>query len=154
MPPHLANQPHRPNEPDNPSQANLSPSQSVTVYKNYMQQYYGTVQLGTPAVTNGGGSTGLTYLDNFLSLCTGCAYNFVNVHFFINRSQMNVAQYIQALKDYVDVSVPAIQNKHAATKGLPIAIGAVSIRSPSYPLSVTLMADTTLVVLAHGRFGS
>ena len=132
MPLHLANQPHRSNEPDNPSQANLSPSQCVTVYKKYMQPNYGTVQLGTPAVTNGGGSKGLTYLDNFLGLCTGCAYNFVNVHFFINRSQMNVAQYIQALKDYVDISVPAIQNKHAATKGLPIAIGAVSIRSPSF----------------------
>ena len=97
-----------------------------------MQPNYGTVQLGTPAVTNGGGSKGLTYLDTFLGLCTGCAYNFVNVHFFINRSQMNVAQYIQALKDYVDISVPAIQNKHAATKGLPIAIGAVSIRSHPY----------------------
>ena len=142
MPPHLANQPHSSNEPDNPSQANLSPSQCVTVYKNYMQPYYGTVQLGTPAVTNGGGSKGLTYLDNFLSLCTGCTYNFVNVHFFISRSQMNVAQYIQALKNYVDVSVPAVQNKHAATKGLPIAIGAVSIYSHSYPLSVTLIADT------------
>lgn len=95
-----------------------------------MQPYYGTVQLGTPAVTNGGGSKGLAYLDKFLGLCTGCAYNFVNVHFFASRSSMNVGQYIQALKDYVDISVPAIQKKHAATNGLPIAIGAVSIRSP------------------------
>ena len=75
----------------------------------------------------------MTYLDTFLGLCTGCAFNFVNVHFFIDRSQMNVAQYIQALKDYVDISVPAVQNKHATTKGLPIAIGAVSIPIPSPP---------------------
>lgn len=115
------------NEPDNPSGANLTPAQCVTVYKKYMQPYYGTVQLGTPAVTNGGGQAGLTYLENFVELCTGCGYNFVNVHYFVDRSQMDVAQYIQALKDYVDTNVPAIQAKYAALAGLPIAIGEVSI---------------------------
>ena len=91
-----------------------------------MQPYYGTVQLGTPAITNnGGGQAGLTYLDNFAKLCTGCAYNFVNVHFFVDRSQMNVAQYIQAIKDYVDIDVPAVQAKHKQLNGLPIVVGEV-----------------------------
>ena len=136
---HIANQLHSSNEPDNPSQANLTPSQCVTVYKNFMQPYNGTVQLGTPAVTNNGGQAGLTYLENFLKLCTGCTFNFVNVHFFVDRSQMNVAQYIQALKDYVDISVPAVQAKHAATKGLPIAIGEVRFSpSPFSPFSCHL----------------
>lgn len=98
-----------------------------------MQPYYGTVQLGTPAVTCGGGQagltglTGLTYLEDFVQLCTGCAYNFVNVHYFVDRSQMNVTQYIQALKDYVGISVPAVQAKHEPLVGLPIVIGEVSV---------------------------
>ena len=118
---------HRPNEPDNPSKANLTTSQSVTVHKTFLQPFYGTVQLGTPAVTNGGGQAGLTYLDKFAGLCTGCSFNFVNVHFFIDRSKMNVAQYMSALKDYVDNSVPAVQAKHKSLAGLPIAIGEVRI---------------------------
>ena len=88
-----------------------------------MQPYYGTVQLGTPAVTNGG----LNYLESFLNLCTGCTFNFVNVHFFVDRSEMNVAQFISALQNYVGVTVPAVQAKHAAVKGLPIVIGQVSL---------------------------
>ena len=127
MSPNTAKHVHSSNEPDSPSGAHLTPSQCVTVYKNYLQPYHDTVQLGTPAVTNGGGQSGLTYLDNFVGLCTGCTFNFVNVHFFVDRSEMNVAQYVQALKDYVDIKVPAVQAKHASIKGLPIAVGEVSI---------------------------
>ena len=122
-----AKQVHSSNEPDSPSGASLSLSQCVTVYREFLQPYYGTVQLGTPAVTNNGGQAGLTYLDNFALQCIGCAYNFVNVHFYVDRSQMNVAQYVQALKDYVDIDVPAIQAKHLALTGLPIAVGEVSL---------------------------
>lgn len=95
-----------------------------------MQPHYGTVQLGTPAVTNGGGQAGLTYLEDFVNLCTGCAFNFVNVHFFVDRSQMNVSQYIQELKTYIDTTVPAIQAKHESLVGLPIAVGEVSLILP------------------------
>lgn len=144
------------NEPDSPAGANLSPSQCVAVYRKYMQPYYGTVQLGTPAVTNGGGQAGLTYLDNFASICTGCAFNFVNVHFFVDRSEMSVAQYVQALKDYVDIHVPAVQAKHEQLNGLPIAIGKVrpSIPSPFFsppytsnlPLALPFAPPITLIM--------
>ena len=97
-----------------------------------MQPNYGTVQLGTPAVTNRGGPAGLTYLEDFVQLCVGCAYNFVNVHFFVDRDQMNVAQYIHALKVYIEADVPAIQARHKPLTGLPIAIGEVS----TLPLNV------------------
>lgn len=120
---------HSSNEPDNPSLADLTPSQCVTVYKRFMQPYFGTVQLGTPAVTNGGGPAGLTYLENFVLLCTGCAYNFVNVHFYVDRSEMTVTQYVAALKTYININVPAVQAKHEPLAGLPIAIGEVSNRS-------------------------
>lgn len=67
----------------------------------------------------------MTYLEDFVRLCTGCAFNFVNVHFFLDRSQMNVSQYIQELKNYIDITVPAIQAKLEPLVGLPIAIGEV-----------------------------
>ena len=124
------NQVQSSNEPDNPSEANLTPSQSVTIYQTFMQPYYGTVQLGTPAVTNGGGQAGLTYLENFISLCTGCTYNFINIHYLVDRSDMDVTSYIQAFKDYIDITVPSVQAKHDSLTGLPIAVGEVRIHHP------------------------
>ena len=118
-----------------------------------MQPNYGTVQLGTPAVTNGGGQAGLTYLETFVSLCTGCTYNFVNVHYFVDRSAMNVTQYLQAFKNYIDINVPAVQAKHSSLTGLPIAVGEVSNHFlPSSPPSLA-SSTNTLPVLAHRRFG-
>ena len=67
----------------------------------------------------------------------------MNVHFFVDRSKMNVSQYVQALKDYVDISVPEIQAKHAPVTGLPIAIGEVSI-SP-LPSSVLHLSHHRLI---------
>ena len=126
-----ANQVQSSNEPDNPSEANLTPSQCVTVYQTFMQPYYGTVQLGTPAVTNVGGQAGLTYLETFVALCAGCTYNFINIHYIVDRSAMDVTSYIQAFKNYIDITVPSIQTKHASLTGLPIAVGEVSIHHPT-----------------------
>ena len=118
------------NEPDNAGQANLNVADAVTVHKKYMQPYYGTVQLGTPAVTNGGGATGLAYLEAFVEACTGCSFNFVNVHHYLQRSDVNTTQYAQALKDYIDTDVPAVQAKHPSIAGLPIFIGEVRPQPP------------------------
>ncbi|CAF9928067.1 MAG: hypothetical protein ALECFALPRED_003939 [Alectoria fallacina] len=147
------------NEPDNPSQANLTPSQCVTVYKKFMQPYYGTVQLGTPAVNCGGGQAGLTYLEDFVQLCTGCAYNFVNLHYFVDRSQVNVTQYIQGLKDCVGLSVPAVQAKHEPLVGLPIVIGEFWLTGASEDEAGDLMdellpwLDSNANVLFYQAFG-
>ncbi len=127
------------NEPDNTGQANLAVADAVTVHRKYMQPYYGTVQLGTPAVTNGGGSTGLAYLEAFVEACTGCSFNFVNVHHYLQRSDVNTTQYAQALKDYIDTDVPAVQAKHPSIAGLPIFIGEVRARSPPMINQLTTM---------------
>ena len=113
------------NEPDNASKANLAVADAVTVHKKYMQPYYGEVQLGTPAITNGGGSNGLAYLEAFVEACTGCSFDFVNVHYYLQSSDVNTTQYIQALQDYIDIDVPAVQAKHPSIAGLPIFIGEV-----------------------------
>lgn len=38
--------------------------------------------LGSPAVTNGPNS--LNYLSSFMSACTGCNIDFVNIHWLVN----------------------------------------------------------------------
>lgn len=52
-------------------------SAAVGGYQTYMIPLAGTVRLGAPAVTNSGGSIGLTNLQNFISQCTGCLIDFV-----------------------------------------------------------------------------
>ena len=88
-----------------------------------MQPFAGEAALGTPAVTNGGGSSGLRFLDDFATACTGCTFNFINLHFYLQRSDVNTVQFSEALKKHLDVSLPAIQAKHVSLKGLPVMLG-------------------------------
>ena len=90
-----------------------------------MQPFAGQAALGTPAVTNGGGAAGLAYLDSFAGNCTGCSFNFINVHFYLQRSDVNTVQFSEAIKQHIDVNIPTIQEKHDSLKGLPIMIGEV-----------------------------
>lgn len=60
----------------------MSLNDSVSGYQQWMNPLAGTVRLGAPAVTNGGGTMGLTYLRSFLAQCTGCHIDFVPVHWY------------------------------------------------------------------------
>lgn len=57
------------NEPDNAGQANLNPEKTAEVYQKYMNQFAGQAKLATPAITNGGGETGLNFLGEFVGNC-------------------------------------------------------------------------------------
>jgi hypothetical protein len=92
------------NEPDLSSQSNLSPSDAAAGYKTYMMPFAGKAQLGSPAVTNGGGSMGLTWLENFLSACTGCQIDFVAIHWYTGGDAT-------AFMDYVDQAYTAGGNR-------------------------------------------
>lgn len=70
------------NEPDHWEQAYISPSQAADGYRQYMEPYAGKAKLGSPAVTNGGGEMGLTWLKNFVNACSGCTIDFVAVHWY------------------------------------------------------------------------
>lgn len=77
------------NEPDlcGSGSACMNVSTAVSTYKQYMQPLAGKALLGAPAVTNGASDTstiGLDYLSSFLSSCTGCTIDFVNVHWYSN----------------------------------------------------------------------
>lgn len=141
---------NRSNEPDNAGQADLDVADCVTVYKKYMQPFYGQVQLGTPAVTNGGGQTGLQYLSNFVGNCTDCSFNFINVHHYLQRSDFNVTGYAQALKDYIENDIPAVQSQYKALEGLPIFIGEVRPIHP-FPNHERLAVTNVHSVVALGR---
>jgi hypothetical protein len=82
------------NEPDIDSQANLTVPAAVAGYLDHMQPFSGKVELGSPAVTNGGGHMGLGWLKNFLSGCLSCTIDFVAIHWY-NGGDAG------AFKDYV-----------------------------------------------------
>ncbi|TKA50083.1 hypothetical protein B0A49_13281, partial [Cryomyces minteri] len=83
------------NEPDLSTQANLSPEAAAAGYKTYMMPFQGKAKLGAPAVTNGGGAMGLTWMKNFMTACSGCQIDFVAIHWY--DSATNIAYF----KDHV-----------------------------------------------------
>ncbi|WPH00571.1 glycoside hydrolase family 128 protein, protein [Acrodontium crateriforme] len=75
------------NEPDLSSQSNLSPEAAAAAYRTWMMPFANTgVKLGAPSVTNGGGSMGLTWLQNFMTACSDCQIDFVNIHWYDSYS--------------------------------------------------------------------
>ena len=56
---------------------------AVTGYQKWMNPLAGTVRLGAPAVTNGLGAAGLTWLENFLKQCDdNCKIDFIPIHWY------------------------------------------------------------------------
>jgi len=72
------------NEPDLDSQCNIDPATAAAAYKTYISDMFGGkgIKLGAPAVTNGGGSMGLTWLQNFIEACSDCQIDFVALHWY------------------------------------------------------------------------
>ncbi|KAL8774870.1 MAG: hypothetical protein Q9209_000809 [Squamulea sp. 1 TL-2023] len=111
------------NEPDNRDQANLTPAQAATVYKKYVQPFKGQAALASPAVTNGGGATGLGFLENFVGQCADCHFDIINVHHYVNRNEVNVEQAVSAVKTYLTRDVAAFKAKHSQFQNAKICLG-------------------------------
>lgn len=75
------------NEPDvcYSGSACMSVADAVTAYKAHMQPFAGKALLGAPAVTNGAAPYGLTWLQQFMTKCTGCRFDFIVVHWYSNH---------------------------------------------------------------------
>jgi len=97
------------NEPDHEGQSNIDPATCAQGYLQHMQPFAGRAKLGAPAVTNGGGSMGLSYLRSFLSACQGCTIDFVPMHWYDDYSN------VEYFKSH-------IEEAHAAAGGRPIWI--------------------------------
>ncbi|KAI4101402.1 MAG: hypothetical protein LQ339_005051 [Xanthoria mediterranea] len=111
------------NEPDNRGQANLTPAQAATVYKKYIQPFKGLVALASPAITNGGGDTGLGFLEKFVGECRDCHFDIINVHHYVNRWEVNVEQAVSAVKSFLTKDVAAFKAKHPQFQGARICLG-------------------------------
>ncbi|KAL5313579.1 hypothetical protein ACEPPN_018000 [Leptodophora sp. 'Broadleaf-Isolate-01'] len=85
------------NEPDacGGGQACMSSQHAVDAYRKYIMLFVGRAALGAPAVTNGPG--GLTWLREFLHLCTGCEIHFVPIHWY--DSATNVAYFTNYVQE-------------------------------------------------------
>ncbi|KAJ5266468.1 hypothetical protein N7478_009276 [Penicillium angulare] len=71
------------NEPDSSSQANMSPSDAATYYKEYITPYADEATLISPAVTSSESSgEGLDWMESFLEDCTDCEVSALAVHWY------------------------------------------------------------------------
>ncbi|KAH0345830.1 glycoside hydrolase family 128 protein, partial [Aureobasidium melanogenum] len=74
---------------------------SVSAYKTYMIPFAGKALLGSPSVTNQGGTSGATWLQNFIGNCTGCQIDFVCMHWYSNKwaGATYFKEQVQAIRD-------------------------------------------------------
>jgi hypothetical protein len=84
------------NEPDLSTQSNIDPQTAATNHIKYMNPLSGQVQIGSPAVTNGAGSSppmGTTWLSQFFEACNGeCKVDFVAFHWYNDASEFSDLQ--------------------------------------------------------------
>lgn len=66
------------NEPEQSGQANLSPQDAATAYKQYMTPFASQATLGAPSVSN----DGYDWMVQFLDLCTDCEIGFIPIHWY------------------------------------------------------------------------
>ena len=89
------------NEPDLSKQSNISPSDAAALHKANMGNFGPGVRVGSPAVTNGGGSNppmGTTWLQEFFDACDGgCKVDFVACHWYSNPGMQYFQDSINAV---------------------------------------------------------
>jgi hypothetical protein len=67
----------------------MSIGSAVAAWKQHMEPaktLKEKMYLGSPAVTNGGGSMGLNWLSDFMNACTGCNIDFICIHWQVFSS--------------------------------------------------------------------
>ncbi|KAF2665485.1 hypothetical protein BT63DRAFT_377881 [Microthyrium microscopicum] len=85
------------NEPDLSTQSNIDPATAAAGWKKDMEPLACKARLVSPAVTNGGAPSGLTWLSSFLSACSGCTIDAVAIHWY--DSATNIAYFKQHVSD-------------------------------------------------------
>ncbi|WEW58066.1 hypothetical protein PRK78_003533 [Emydomyces testavorans] len=94
------------NEPDHNEQASMSPQTAVDAYKKYLTPLNGKVNLGSPAVTNGGGNMGLGWMKSFLDSCAGsCGVSFLAVHWYSPATE------IEGFKQHISEAIKLANSK-------------------------------------------
>jgi hypothetical protein len=75
------------NEPDMSSQANMSPSDAASYYRQYITPFSGKAKLISPAVTSStDAGLGLSWFDSFITQCSDCSISGLAVHWYGNTA--------------------------------------------------------------------
>ncbi|EHY59895.1 hypothetical protein HRR83_009296 [Exophiala dermatitidis] len=81
------------NEPDLASQSNIDPQTAATNHIKYMNPLADQVEIGSPAITNGAGTSplmGIDWLNSFFTACAGnCKVDFVAFHWYASASAIS-----------------------------------------------------------------
>ena len=68
---------------------------------------------------------GLGYLASFMSACADCTIDIINVHHYVDRSDVNVDQAVSAVQSYLSKDVPNFMAKYPQLKNAKICVGEV-----------------------------
>lgn len=78
----------------------MSPQDAASAW-THMEQFGGKVKIGSPAVCNGDGPTGLTWLQSFMTACASCQIDFVAIHWYGLATPDGVDNLKKHIKDTV-----------------------------------------------------
>jgi hypothetical protein len=67
------------NEPDNPQQSNMSPSQAAALWPQIESL---AKAKGIPAIVSPAVSSSLSWMEEFMTACSGCQVDYIAVHFY------------------------------------------------------------------------
>lgn len=70
------------NEPDNAGQSNISPADAAALWLEYIEPFASQAKLVSPAITNGGAPSGVTWMQDFLGNCTTCTIDAIAMHWY------------------------------------------------------------------------
>jgi Glycosyl hydrolase catalytic core len=95
------------NEPDLSTQSNIDPVTAATNHIQYMNPL--SVEVGSPAITNGAGTSplmGIDWLNAFFTACDGkCKVDFVAFHWYSDASE--TAYFMQHVSDVIAAAAAA-----------------------------------------------
>ena len=92
------------NEPDLAAQSNIDPATAAKNHIQYLNPFSGSAEIGSPAVTNGAGTSplmGIDWLNTFFTDCAGqCKVDFVAFHWYGDASNVaDLKAHTQAVID-------------------------------------------------------
>lgn len=84
------------NEPDNAGQSNMDPSTAASAHIQYMNPYAGSVNIGSPAITNSGtDGEGVSWLKEWVSACgSECEFSFCAAHWYSPADSSNFLNFV------------------------------------------------------------
>ena len=137
------------NEPDLGAQSNIDPATAAKNHIQYVNPIGSHAQIGSPAITNGAGTSplmGIDWLNSFFDKCAGqCKVDFVAFHWY--DSNQHIAYFKQHVQDVIDAAA-----KHGVNKVWMTEFGTTDGDSPDFIQQATSFLDSTAAVERYAYF--